>query len=79
MNQKTNKSQKTQTQSGPCLCRGAGPILSEVLRRLGPPEDARRHFETARLEIMKGLRALLDARIEQRSRRDVKGKKIPVE
>lgn len=62
-----------------CLCQGLGPGLSELLRRLGPPEQARQHFETARIEILKGLRALIDARIEHRSKRRAKGEKIEVE
>ena len=77
MNNKNRKSQKAT--SGPCLCQGAGPVLSEMVRRLGPPEAARGHFETARLEFLKGLRALLDAGIEQCSKPRSKGEKISVE
>lgn len=77
MNRKTRQSRKNT--AGPCLCQGAGPALSECLRRLGPPEAARRHFETARLEFLKGLRAVLDARIEQCSKPAAKGEKIDVE
>jgi len=62
-----------------CVCMGAGPALSELLRRLGPPEGARKHFETARIEMLKGIRAILDARIEQVSKRNRKGEKIEVE
>jgi hypothetical protein len=75
-----NKSKRNQKQpSGPCLCQGAGPALSELLRRLGPPPDARRHFDAARLEFLKGLRAVLDARIEQVSKPRARGEKISVE
>lgn len=77
MNQNAKKS--TRTPISPCLCQGAGPLVSEFLRRLGPPEEARRHFESARLEILRGLRALLDARIERLSRTSRKGEKIKVE
>ena len=58
---------------------GAGPALSDLMRRLGPPAEARRHFDTARLEFLKGLRAVLDARIEQCSKPRAKGEKISVE
>ena len=77
MNQNTKKSQKMPP--SPCLCQGVGPVLSDFLRRLGPPEEARQHFDTARLEVLKGLRALLDARIERRSKAHRKGEKIKVE
>jgi len=77
MNQNAKKSPRTP--ASPCLCLGAGPLMSEFLRRLGPPEEARRHFESARLEILRGLRALLDARIERLSRTSRKGEKIKVE
>ena len=76
MNKKTKPSNE---QSGDCLCRGTGPALSELLRRIGPPEQARQHFDAARVEFLKGLRALIDARIEQVSKRSAKGEKIAVE
>jgi hypothetical protein len=62
-----------------CLCQGLGPALTEFLRRLGPPEEARRHFDSARVEFLKGLRAILDTRIEQASGGKAKGEKIKVE
>jgi hypothetical protein len=75
---KNPKASRT-VQGRECLCQGAGPALSEFLRRLGPPGAARRHFENARLEILKGIRALVDARIAQRSKRNAKGEKIALE
>ncbi len=77
MNNKTKRNPKQA--SGPCLCQGTGPALSELLHRLGPPPEARRHFDTARVEFLKGLRAVLDARIEQISKPRTKGEKISVE
>ena len=77
MNKRTKQSNRQQ--SDVCLCQGLGPGLSDLLRRLGPPEQARQHFETARIEILKGLRAIIDARIQQVSKRRDKGQKIQVE
>jgi hypothetical protein len=74
---KTTNSPKSQPEAG--ICQMAGPLLNQVLQRLRPPEEARRHFESARLEFLKGLRSLLNARIEKRSRRMAKGEKISVE
>ena len=76
---KTKNKRSSGKASGPCLCQGAGPLLSELLRRLGPPEPARRHFDAARLEFLKGLRAVLDARIAQVAKRNSRGEKINVE
>jgi len=77
MNHKPKRTQESA--SGRCLCQGAGPVLSDLLRRLAPPEKARGHFETARLEFLKGLRAVLDARIEHCSKPRARGEKISVE
>jgi hypothetical protein len=76
---KTKNKRSSRRASGPCLCQGTGPLLCDLLRRLGPPEPARRHFEAARLEFLKGLRAVLDARIAQVSKRGARGEKINVE
>ena len=76
MNKKLKASPKT---AESLSCQSALLMLSELLRQFGPPEEARRHFEAARIEILKGLRAMLDARIEQRSKADRRGKKIAVE
>ena len=78
MNNKTTR-KPPPPEHGACLCHGTGPALSEFLRRLGPPEEARRHFDTARMEILKGIRALIDARIAQLAKPQGKGEKIAVE
>jgi hypothetical protein len=77
MNQRMKRTQISE--GGSCVCQGVGPVLSELVKRLGPPEEARRHFDAARLEFLKGLRSLLDARIEQVSKSRLKGEKISVE
>ncbi len=77
MNKKAKESSGEKS-SCQCLCQGAGPALTEFLRRLGPPEEAREHFETARMEVLKGLRALIDARIQHFSKARSKGEKIEV-
>ncbi len=74
-----NPKKPAKTAAGPCLCQGIGPAMSDFLQRFGPPPEARQHFEAARVEFLKGLRALLDARIEQCSKARTKGEKINVE
>jgi hypothetical protein len=60
---------------------GLGPALSHLLDNLGPRE-AREHFRSARVEFLKGLRAVIDARIEHLSRDPqtaAAGTAVPVE
>jgi hypothetical protein len=56
-------------------------MLTGFLERLLPHSAARQHFDAARVEILKGLRAVLDARIEQisKAKAEARGTKIPVE
>lgn len=75
---KTTNAKKPTTHTG-CLCHGLGPALTEFLRRVGPPDEARQHFESARVEVLKGLRAILDDRIEHVTGAKAKGEKIKVE
>ena len=39
-------------------------MISEMLRQFGPPEAAKQHFQTARVEMLKGVRAMLDKHIQ---------------
>jgi hypothetical protein len=61
-----------------CFCLGTGPQLFEMLRKIGP-DSARTHFRNARIEFLKGMRELLDARIEGLSRQEQKGTTVTVE
>lgn len=62
-----------------CFCMGAGPELFAMFRKLGP-DAARRHFRNARIEVLKGMRALIDERIEELDRQqEKKGTKVAVE
>jgi hypothetical protein len=73
------KKMKSPAGGTPCLCQGAGPALTELLQRLAPPAEAKRHFDTARVEFLKGLRTLIDARIEKLTKPRARGQAIKVE
>ncbi len=62
-----------------CYCMGMGPQVSAAVK-MGS-EKTREHFRTARVEFLKGLRNLLDERIEALSKEDPaqKGAKISVD
>jgi hypothetical protein len=62
----------------PCLCMGMGPKLTEMLQCRS--QAAAGHLQNARIEFLKGVRTLLDERIEQLSAgRKKKGTAVPVE
>lgn len=71
--------------TGGCACQGAGPMLTNVARNVFDsmaPMEAGKHFRAARVEFLKGLRSLLDSRIEDLSRTkttDHMGSSIPVD
>ncbi len=46
---------------------------------ISSPAEARRHFEIARVEFLKGLRAVLDARIERHLKPKTRGQAINIE
>ncbi len=55
-------------QSPKCACMGAGPAITAAMKQFGPPKDAVDHFRSARVEFLKGLRAMLDRQIEDLSK-----------
>jgi hypothetical protein len=62
----------------PCCCAGVGPHLSALVGNAfeGP---VFKHFRNAGVEVLMGMRALLDAQIEMLQREQQKGRKVPVE
>ena len=62
-----------------CWCEGMGEELTRMMRRFGPPDDVQQHFRAARVEFLKGVRAMLDDRIEKMSRDPSKGTTVPID
>ncbi len=60
------------------FCDIAAPQIEAFLDHVWP-ENTREHFRNARVEMLKGMRSMLDARIEQLSKQDRKGTKVAVE
>jgi hypothetical protein len=60
------------------FCTIAGPQIEAMLDHLWP-EDTNQHFRAARIEMLKGFRSLLDARIEKLSKHAQKGTRVTVE
>jgi hypothetical protein len=72
------KQNTAQASHGCFFCNVAAPQIEAILGHLWP-EETHRHFRAARLEALKGIRTLLDARIEHLSRHSQQGTKVTVE
>jgi len=72
------KQTTAQPQPGCFFCTVAVPQLSALLGHLWP-EQTHEHFRNARIEALKGIRSLLDARIEHLSEHAQKGTRVTVE
>ena len=53
--------------------------IRNLLRCLAPPEESSEHFRSAQVEFLKGVRALIDARIQQLSAGRQKGTPVTIE
>jgi hypothetical protein len=61
-----------------CLCMGVGPEIARMIEGWGA-DGAMGHFRSARVEVLRGLRTLIDHRIETLSKRPRRGTSIEVE
>jgi hypothetical protein len=62
-----------------CFCRGFGPQATRFAEHLWSKTTCD-HFRNSRVEFLKGLRSLIDARIERLSRHaEPKGTQVPVD
>jgi len=53
--------------------------VKNILRCFEPPPDVTQHFRNARIEVLRGVRRMIDHRIEALSRSGEAGRKITVE
>lgn len=70
--------EEKQTGHGCFFCAVAGPQIEAMFDHLWP-EETQKHFRAARVEALKGIRSLLDARIERLSKHSTEGTNITVE
>ena len=63
---------------GCVFCNVIGPQLDALMDHVWP-EGTREHFRNARVEVLKGMRSMIDARIERLSQQEKKGHKVTVE
>lgn len=62
-----------------CLCCEANDAFESLFRHLGGSEQVREHFRQSRIEFLKGVRSLLDEKIDGLSRSGHKGTRVVVE
>jgi hypothetical protein len=67
-----------QHSAGCFFCDVAAPQIQAFMDHVWP-KNTREHFRNARIEMLKGMRSILDARIERLSQHSPKGAKITVE
>jgi hypothetical protein len=68
----------TQHAHGCFFCDVAAPQIQAFVDHVWP-QNTREHFRNARIEVLKGVRSMLDARIERLSKQAPKGTTVPVE
>ena len=56
----------------------AGDIC-DLLRALAPSEEALGHFRSARVEVLKGVRSVIDSRIQRLSKDRPKGTTVTID
>ena len=72
------KTTTAQARPGCFFCAVAGPQLEAMFENV-LPENTREHFKSSRVEFLKGIRSMLDARIAHLSEHPRKGTKVAVE
>ncbi len=70
--------QTAQPQAGCFFCTIAAPQIAALMNHAWP-EETQEHFRNARVEVLKGIRSMLDARIEHLSQHAQKGTRVSVE
>lgn len=76
--QQASQQQQRAHAQGCFFCDVAAPQIQAMMEHIWPA-DTREHFRNARVEILKGMRSMLDARIERLSKNPAKGTTVPVE
>ncbi len=74
MEDKTSTAAGEQRQPGCFICMTAIPLLEQIWSA-----KTRGHFRSSRIEFLKGIRSIIDDRIERLSREHAKGTHVTVE
>jgi hypothetical protein len=61
------------------ICDFVRHTLETMSDAITPPEPARQHFRESRIEFLRGIRAVIDHRIDRLSRKNQSGTRVTVE
>ncbi len=61
------------------ICGAIRDGLETIVDAFTPPESAARHFREARIEVLRGIREIIDHRIDRLSRTKEGGTRVVVE
>ncbi|HTS47697.1 MAG TPA: hypothetical protein VMH05_07120 [Bryobacteraceae bacterium] len=73
-----DEKQSTLHSEGCLFCNLIVPQLDAMMDHLWPA-GTREHFHNARVEVLKGMRSIIDARIDRLSQQEKKGTRVTVE
>jgi len=80
MSEQTEHTHAEHTHSGArCMICEATDAVKSFLGGIGPSDEAKGHFRQSRVEFLKGIRRIIDDRIERVSRTGQKGTHVVVE
>lgn len=61
------------------FCDAIRDTLHQIADFVTPPRSARDHFRESRIEVLKGIRDIVDHRIDRLSRRSSQGARVSVD
>ncbi len=79
MTQETTHTEADTARTVRASCERIGEELANIVRALAPSEEVLTHFRAARVEVLKGLRAAIDAQIERATKTEQKGRSVTIE
>ena len=72
----TNQSASAQAED---MCKKIKDSFYSAANAFLPPDSAGQHFRQARIEMLKGVRAIIDHRIDRLSKQGAQGTRVVVE
>lgn len=62
-----------------CWCCEVNDAMNRFAREFGPSDEVKSHFRNSRVEFLKGIRRIIDERIDRLSKNESKGTRVNVD